>query len=448
MYKEKDIIGNALYQKKVVIALIQDHKFAEQVCDIMEPDFFDQKYLRNIVSVLFKYKKKYNSFPSIDVIKDIILKTEANEIIKEKIFSFIKDMPDNLMNGDIGYIEETSIDFCRKQTLMAAMFEAANDLENNNFDSVWKKINTAVNKGAVRDLGHEYIDGLEDRIKKSERKIIPTPWNLLNEAWTGGYERGSLVTFMAPTGGGKTAFLCNCSGFTVQEGFNCVYITLEEDYYKIGLRHDAYYSKIPIKQISNNAEKVQEELKKSLKNCGRFFIKKYSNKQATVQTIRAYIQRIKITKNFNPDVIVLDYANLLKTGKDKDGNSDLESAYNDLRAIAEENNAVLITAEQTNRTAIDQEKVGLQNVAGRFDRLTVCDAVLTVARTLEDKNSDSGRLAVAKSRFGGDGKVFSFVMKPEIVRATLVNSDDTLLDVARQDNEFEKNKIIKRLNKL
>lgn len=441
-------IGDQKYQSKVVQALLQDYTYAEQLHDVLKPEFFSQEHLKHIVRVLFQYREKYKVFPSSDTIVDILNKEGTKDIIRTRVDSFMDKTSTTPLNGDMNYIQETSIDFCRRQSLLEGINVALEEIDTGNFDGIWKIITDAANKGTSRDEGHNYLEGFDLRNEKCERSPIPLPWDVINKTFGGGADRQSLITFIGPTGAGKTHFLTNVSASGIEAGLNVVYISLEIADYKIGLRHDAYFSGVDINKVPEEAERVQQEVRAAVPK-GKLFIKEFPTRGASVNTIRAYLQRLKSIKNFVPDMLVLDYAALLRAPRVGDKSyHDLETVYAELRGLAQEWNILIVTADQTNRGGMNQEIVTLESIADAFSRATVCDAIITISRTIEDKAMGTGRLFLAKSRFGPDGIVFPFLINTAKVKIRVMRESQTVGEVFKESEENEKKKTLDRLKQL
>lgn len=435
------------YQEKVVQAILQDHMFAEQMMDVLKGEFFDLKYLETIIKSVYKYKQQYKSYPSTELLETIVSKETDNELLVQQVREYIERAQTTPLNGDTGYIQASSLDFCKKQTVKEAMIKAIDAVETEDYDSISTLIKDALNKGASRDLGHEYMEGFDARSKKSIRKPIPTGWSILDKELNGGWERGTLTTFIAPTGAGKSMFLCNVSAAAIAQGLSSLYITCEMADYKIGLRHDSYFSGIAINDVPNEQAKVEEEVRGKVK--GRLMIKEFPTKTATVQTIRAYIQRLQATKGFSPDVLVVDYADLLRgTRNYGEKRHELEGVYEELRALAMELNLVVITADQTNRQGLDMEVVSIGQIGESYAKATVCDVIITISRRAEDRQAHGGRIFIAKSRLGRDGVVYPFVLNTATVKVSILNQGEDPIALFLKNNENLQSKVGERFNKL
>ncbi len=439
------------YQEKVCQALIQDPLFAEQMADVIDPKFFELKYLQEIVQSFYAHKAQYKTFPSSELIEIMVSKAyeddEKSGTLINQVKTYLQKTRDHFLNGDMGYIQSSSLDFCKKRAVLAAMVQAISAIETNDYDSIQKVLKDALNRGGARDLGHEYMTGFVSRSSRSHRKPVSTGWAVLDKALNGGWERGTLTTFIAPTGAGKSMFLTNVSAAAIEQGLNSLYVTCEMADFKIGLRHDSYFSGVAINDVPDNQKQV--EATTTSKVTGKLFIKEFPTKTATVQTIRAYIQRLIATKNFMPDIVVVDYADLLRGSRNYgDKRFELEGVYEELRALAQELNIVMITADQTNRSGLDMEVVTIGQIGESYAKATVCDVIITISRRMEDKQANCGRIFLAKSRLGDDGMVFPFLLKTSTVKVTVLETGQDPIGMFLDDNKNLAQKLSERYNKL
>ena len=437
------------FQEKTCQSIIQDHTFSDQMYDILDPCFFELTYLEKVTEILFNYKRQYNTYPSPEVIEIIAAEDLAGD--RDLLLSQIKDylalIKDKPLNGDTGFIQSSSLDFCRRQTLKEAMVKAIDKIEESDYDSISTIVREALNKGGSRDFGHEYLEGFALRNVQSIRKPVPTGWAVLDKEFNGGWERRTLTTFIAPTGAGKSMFLVNCGAAAITQGLNVLYITCEMADYKIGLRFDSYFSGVAINDVPNQGDKVKQDVTSKVN--GRLFIKEFPTKTATVQTIRSYVQRLTATKEFVPDMILVDYADLLKSARGfGEKRHELESVYEELRALSQELNVIVITADQTNRSGLDMEIVTLASISEAYAKATVCDVILTVSRKMEDRQANTGRIFIAKSRLGRDGIVYPFVLNTATVKVSILQQGEDPIAMFMENHKYLQQKVGERAEKL
>ena len=106
----------------------------------------------------------------------------------------------------------------------------------------------------------------------------------------------------------------------------------------------------------------------------------------------------------------------------KEKRHELETIYEDLRAIAQEYECPLWTASQTNRSGLNAEVITMESISEAFNKCFVADFICTISRTVEDKIDNEGRMFVAKNRNGPDGLVFPVSMTTANVQIKVLQS--------------------------
>ena len=76
---------------------------------------------------------------------------------------------------------------------------------------------------------------------------------------------------------------------------------------------------------------------------------------------------------------------------------------------------------QTNRTGLNAEVITMESISEAFNKCFVADFICTISRTIEDKNTNEGRMFVAKNRNGPDGIVFPIFMETRNVKIKVLN---------------------------
>lgn len=438
------------YQEKLVHALFEDPVFSSTMADVIDVDYFTFVHLKGLSKILFEYRTKYRDFPSFEVALMQFRQQYADDpaavLLAAEAIRQMKEVP---LNGDKGWIQDSALEFCKRQALIKALSRSLEHIEGKKYDSIAGTIREALDKGMPQDQGHEYLDEIDRRAELSVREPISTGWPVLDKYLNGGWERKTISTFIAPTGAGKSMFLVNAACALVEQGFNVLYVTLEMADFKIGLRCDSWFSGISIDDVSKKREAVKGAIGEKAK--GRLIIKEWPTKRATVETIRSHVQRLQ-TKGFKPDAIIVDYPDLLRAVRSYgEKRHELEGNYEELRGLAQELNCVMIVADQTNRGGLDLELVTISAIAEAYSKATVCDLIITISRTPDDKFNGTGRLFIAKSRLGSDGVVLPFLLRTsQNVRVTVLDHDVDPVTMLMQANGEEgmKNFLAGRIKKL
>ena len=113
-----------------------------------------------------------------------------------------------------------------------------------------------------------------------------------------------------------------------------------------------------------------------------------------------------ILQNKKPDVVIVDYADLLRGPQKEKRHEELEEIIEDLRGMAGEYEVPVYTASQINRSGAEDDIITGTKIAGSFSKMMTADFVVSLSRKIEDKLAGTGRWHVIKNRFGPDGMTF------------------------------------------
>jgi replicative DNA helicase len=143
---------------------------------------------------------------------------------------------------------------------------------------------------------------------------------------------------------------------------------------------------------------------------GKLLIKEYPTKSATTQTIRTHLDKLK-QRDIEIGMVIVDYGDILKPiFHSKEKRDNLETIYEELRAIAQEFECPVWTASQTNRSGINAEVITMESISEAYSKCFVADFIFSVSRTVADKMNNTGRIFIAKNRNGIDGIVYPIFM--------------------------------------
>lgn len=398
------------FQEKLAFLILDDRVFGDRMLEVLDVEFLEFKHLQVFVQKIFAYKMKYGTQPSHETMKTIVRSQleDENEALQKQIREyFARALSDIRILDSAEFVKDTSLEFCRKQKLREAMIKSSTLLQKCSFDEISVLINNALKAGADSDFGYDYIKDFEKRFELSTRETITTGWEKVDQITGGGGGRKELGVVIAPTGVGKSMVLVHLGATAVKAGMTVVHYTLELADTVIASRYDSCITGIRLNEVKER----KKDIKKTLDGLdGTLIVKEYPTKTATTNTIRAHLEKLK-QQGINPDMIIVDYADLLRTlSARQEKREELESIYEDLRAIMQEYNCVGWTASQTNRTGLNQEIITMQAISEAFNKCFIADFIFSVSRTSEDKQTNGGRIYIAKNRNGADGIVYSIFM--------------------------------------
>ena len=437
------------FQEKVFQAFITDQNWAAQMIEVMTPSFFEQKYLQYLTEKYFNYHEKYKSFPTLPLLITIIRDDlrEGNDIIlRDQIVEFLHRVKMNPDIGDLQYVKDKSLDFCKKQSLKDALEKAVDLIASDKYESVVDLMKNAISRGMPSTLGHNFFEDYESRFTEISRMTCPTGIPQLDKRGilNGGLGRGELGVITAPTGVGKSHFLVNLGAEALSLGKNVIHYTFELSERAVGIRYDSNLCKIPSNDIIERKKEVLAVYEKE--DLGRLIIKEYPTGSASVMTIRNHIEKL-LLKSFVPSLIIIDYADIMRSSRRYDSlRHELKLIYEELRNLSMDMGVPIWTASQSNREAANASVVGLENMAEAYGKAMVADVVLSLSRKPMEKASGAGRLFIAKNRAGRDGILFPVLLDTSMSKIYIIEDSDgmSLEDVIKTDSNSMKDLLKKK----
>ena len=390
------------FQSKIITSLIVDTKFIKTIGDILEVSYFDSDSNKFLVKSIIDYFKKYKSPPTMEALKVVIDDVE-NDVLKTSIVDSLRGAWQHRESPDLEFVKEKSLEFCKNQVIKSAIMESVELLDNQKYDEIKGVIDNAMKAGVERDIGHDYITGLEERLTQQSRNTLPTQWDSVNELMDGGLAGGELGVIVAPAGIGKSWTLQALGAHAVKQGKTVIHYTLELNAQYVGLRYDTIVSGQP----TGNLQYYKEDVLKAISKLkGELIIKYYPTRTASVNTLTAHLQQCEM-QGLKPDLVIVDYADIMKSTQHfSEKRHQIGHVYEELRGMAGEFDIPVWTASQANRSSLEEDVIGAEKVSEDYSKVMTSDFVMSMSRKVEDKIANTGRFHVIKNRFGPDGITF------------------------------------------
>jgi len=428
------------FQESLCQMILQDRPFADQIMEVLDIGFLELHYLRVFVQKIFEYREEFGVHPTYKIMISIIRADIEGENVatQQQLRNYFARIHDAQVSGS-DYIKRTALDFCRKQKLKEAMIKSVPLLEKSSFDQIAKIINDAIKLGDHSDHGYDYIKDFEKRFELKARNPITTGWNEIDELCKGGLGKGELGVVIAPTGAGKSMALVHLGAQALKEKKTVVHYTLELADTVVASRYDSCLTKIPLSHLHSFKEEIYEKVQDME---GVLIVKEYPTKSASTRSLRTHLEKLQM-RDIHPDMVIVDYGDLLRpiSGK-SEKRHELESIYEEMRGLAREFNCCLWTASQTNRSGLNAEVITMESISEAFNKCFVSDFIFSLSRTVEDKQSNTGRIFVAKNRNGPDGLVFPISMHTANVQIDVLTptGEEPTVISSRDQSEILKEK--------
>jgi replicative DNA helicase len=413
------------FQENLCKLLLYDRPFCDQMQEVLDVGFFELKYLQLFTRKLFGYKDEYETHPSNEALTAILRSEleDENSVLQKQVRDFFVRMATDEEVADREYVKSKALDFCKKQVLKNAIMKSVPLINRCSFEEIEKLITDALHLGLDNDYGYDYIKDFEERFLIKARNPISTGWHKIDKITHGGLGIGELTVVIAPTGAGKSHVLVHLGAQALKQGKNVVHITLELADTAVARRYDACLTGHNLNQLIENKEDILEKIQDV---DGQLIVKEYPTKSATIGMIKNHLEKIR-QHEMAVDMIILDYGDLVRPSggnKNSEKRHDLESIYEELRGLAQEFKCPVVTASQTNRKGLNEEVITMESISEAFNKCFVADFIISLSRTIKDKNCNIGRIFVAKNRNGPDAMIYSVFMDPSTVTIKVLEQHD------------------------
>jgi replicative DNA helicase len=386
------------FQVKVLASMFTDRVFLQQISDIIRSEYFESDANSWLLDVILTHFREYKTPPSKDVLKVKITEIE-NDILKATVLEQLKDVFRYMESDDLTFVKDEILKFCKNQEIKQAIMDSVSLLKHGNFDEIKTKIDSAMKAGADTNIGLEYVIDVAARYNEAARHTITTGWDVVDDLMDGGLAPGELGVVMAPAGIGKSWLLINIGAHAVKAGKTVIHYTLELNENYVGQRYDSVITGIPAQNLKNYRDEIEAKM---LIIKGELIVKYYPTKSVGVMGLKAHMEKTMMLGK-KPDLVIVDYGDLLKVNAKKDKHEALEDLYEELRGMAGEYGIPVWTASQAGRSALEDDIIEADKIASSYGKVMVADFLMSLSRKVEDKMSGTGRGHVIKNRFGPDG---------------------------------------------
>lgn len=399
-------------QKLLVSFMISDNDLFARCNSIVDTNYFDPA-VRQSVHFVKEYYDKYRALPSAEQVKA----ETGNEFTSR-----------TLSKAEVEYATSEMETYCRNKAIESAILAAPKLLAGQDFGKIEKLIRDAISVQLNKDLGLDYFANPEERLKRmlQTNTVISTGYYGLDQHLNGGISRKELLLLMAGSGVGKSIVMSNLAVNFLHQKLNVCYITLELAEEVVAKRLDSMVTGVSQTDIFNKMVKVASDLERKQESMGKFYIKRMPESTTNANAIRAYLKEFEMANGYLPDVLIVDYMDLLTSNhKISAENLFVKDKYvaEELRSIANEYNMLLVSASQMNRAAIDADDINQSNIAGGISKINTCDNLIAIIQNDAMKAQGEYMFKFVKTRnSAGVGKHCILKWNPVSLRIT--DTDD------------------------
>lgn len=424
-------------EQTILSNLIYDESYARRVLPFLKDDYFQDQTEKLLFSEIDNFIDKYNGIPTKET---LLIELNKKENIPEQIFKNLIEYVEQITfeKKDSTWLIDNTEQFCQERAVYNAIMESISIIEGRSQNKEKGGIPTiladALGVSFDDHIGHDFLLDAEERFEFYNKKEDRIPFDLdyFNTITKGGLPRKTLNVFIAGTGVGKTLAMCHMAAANMLNGQNVLYITLEMAEERIAERIDSNLLNIPVNELEGFPKKIYDDKINKLrkKTSGKLIVKEFPTATVGSNHFRHLLNELSLKKNFQPDIVYIDYINLcsssrLKYGSNVNSYTYIKAVAEELRGLAVEKNLPIVSATQLNRTGFTNSDPGLEDTSESFALPATVDFMCALISTEEMEQLGQIMIKQLKNRYGDPTQNRRFVVGVDRAKMRLYNVEQS-----------------------
>lgn len=399
------------FQMRIIKLMLEDTNFLIRCSKFVKKGYFDTQELEWVYDKIMNYFEIYKAVPSMNVLGYEVQQLKGTDRNPVEYWNIVK----NINSSDISekeFIVDKMEEWLKRNAFVKGFNQVKSIYNNGKFDLALNEMDKTMQdiKNITFDPPNRtfFFEDVNERIaKRNERiqkedEVFSTGITTLDCQIGGGLSRGELGIVVASAKIGKSIFLLNCGGHLVKsQKAKVLHIQLEgmlkqaEDRYdSCVLNHN--YNEVKINNLPEYMIRMYARRTKTLVLRG--FTDHWNH---TVQDIEEEMKELKAF-GFIPDVLIVDYGDLLKPSIQMSNDSSYlsqQEVFRELKTLAMKYNIVVWTASQVTRAPAGKDPQTdrdflwtRNNLADCFAKVRICDLLITLNMTDSEQQSNTMRV--------------------------------------------------------
>jgi len=427
---------DAAFQTKIAALMIRDTEFLSRTEGLVKPEHFQSSVQGVIVDQAIRFHEGYKVAPALATLVKLLKDAVTSKAIRADIAADIRPALHEMLTADLSdkeYVIDEVAAFARHQETAKAILDSVDLLEKRDFVNIEKKIRTALEVGTLVDIEeYDLFEKIHERTRLRQDVAsglikptgITTGFPQMDAVlYHNGWGREELSLIMGGAKSGKTTALIGFAVMARMAGHNVLYCSHEVSRQIISDRADANISGTMMRELKNTVKigEVEDVIAAAKTTGGKFIIHEFPSGTCRPMDVRRLLKHYA-AKGIIFDMVVQDYADIMQPDvqfKDKIENS--KSIFLGLRALASEFKCAMLTATQTNREGFVTATRGTakaEHVADDFNKIRICDVVISINQNDDEKARNEARLFFAASRNQESG--MTLTVKQDIQRMRFI----------------------------
>lgn len=430
---------SAPLQESIIALIATNDKQGRIASGLLTATSFDESY-QDFAGRLIEYHKHHGRAPGkahLDDLVDDVLTNPNHKKHKHyvRIIQGILEQSDAL---NAKYLLGRISDFSERQLLKSALLDAS-DRYAQGGDELVDDVKQILLKAMQyhpeeMDAGvflNDKVKGLSFLEKQQLASLTGIP--ALDKHGVGP-RAGQILLFIGAKGVGKSWWCVDLGKRCLMQNLRVVHVTLEMPWPQVVQRYYQSLFAMPVKSGDYNVTQFEFDKLKRLTGfsskkrtprlsqddpdihkllgkkidkfgarLGRLVVKEFATSSLTISKLEAYLDFLEVTSGFIPNVLIVDYPDLMFMGKGKDDfRLSLGQVFKDIRGLLQRRNLAGIIPTQGNRSSWDAATVKASMISEDSSKVMTADMTIIYSQTPTEYERGLARLSVAHNRGGED----------------------------------------------
>ena len=437
---------SARIEHLILSGLFHRPEFIRRALAYLRPSFFKDATERRIFEKIQRFVDTYNVSPSKEAIE---VEIDGDHTLKDEEFreavQLVQSVHTIRDNSDLEWLINTTEGWAKDAAIETAILDSIRIIRGEDKKrprgaipqlltealavSFKPSVGMALitdDYGARWDLYHESL---------SER--ILTDLHMLNTILNGGFAKKTLNVFMGQSNLGKSLLMCSLSAGMIAMGRKVLYVSAEMGKPDITQRLEANLLDVSMSDIMfmDRDEYIQRMTAMSKRVSGQFIVEQFPTGACTVTDIRNLMDELRIKKNFEPDVVVIDYINICRSARIVTDNSYMliKNIAEEFRGLAIERNVCVISATQVRRDAFDAAVLSMKDIPESKALVDTVDFLGGLTIPPEFRHENYIVIQTLKTRYGDSTKADTFAVQIDRAKQRLSDLDEQPMIVQERE---------------
>lgn len=423
-------------QENLICLLCYDEEHAPIIRGVVDPSLFGGIY-RVLVTRIYDYLDRYKKPPG-DHLPDLLSDKLDGQGREAGLYAeTIQQIYDSHKGINTEYVMARLEQFVRGQSLRSVAIDLAKALQRDTEESLEEAemlIAGAKHKSlSVFDPGTRLNDK-KAALKFLDSNVAAFPTGIPELDKRGfGPTRKELNLYVADTKRGKTWWLIQLAKLSLMQRLKVLHITLEMSEDRCAQRYfmalfamakrDEVLPAVKFErndlgkisgfndvrlqpQLNLDDPRIRDKLEKKIDKWGsrllqNIIIKQFPGSQLTMPMLIAYMDNLEASEQFVPDLVLLDYPDLMKHDI-ANYRLSIDNTFKEFRGLMVARNMAGAAVSQSNKEGAKSKTVMGTHAGEAYTKIAHCDTSITYSQTTQEQKLGLARLTVVAGRNDAD----------------------------------------------